>query len=138
MTDTLVDTNVLLDIAKEDAVWAAWSDRQIVAAGDHGSLVVNQVIYAELAAGFASFEALDGTLTPDRYRREDVPWDAAFMAGVAYLDYRRRGGRRTSPLPDFFIGAHAAVRGYRLLTRDRGYYSTYFPTLDVVSPDTAP
>lgn len=138
MTDTLVDTNVLLDIAKEDPVWAGWSDRQIAVAGDHGSLVVNQVIYAELAAGFTSVERLDGTLTPDRYRREDVPWDAAFMAGVAFLDYRRRGGRRTSPPPDFFIGAHAAVRGYRLLTRDRGYYSTCFPTLDVVSPDTAP
>ena len=82
-------------------------------------------------------EALDGAFTAERFRRENVPWDAAYLAGVAFLEYRRRGGRRSSPLPDFFIGAHAAVRGYRLLTRDRGYYAGYFPTLDIISPDTA-
>jgi predicted nucleic acid-binding protein len=75
---------------------------------------------------------------PARYHREHVPFDAAFAAGLAFLDYRRRGGMRTSPLPDFFIGAHAAVRGYRLLTRDRGYYASYFPTLHLISPETHP
>ncbi|WP_421726392.1 type II toxin-antitoxin system VapC family toxin [Bauldia sp.] len=138
MTDVLVDTNVLLDIANNDPVWFAWSDRMITAAGDEGSLVINQVIYAELAAGFETLESLDMAMVPDRYRRESVPWDAAFMAGVAFLEYRRRGGKRSSPLPDFFIGAHAAVRGYRLLSRDRGYYRTYFPSLDIISPDARP
>ncbi len=138
MTDTLVDTNVLLDVAEEDTRWSAWSGRQIADAAVEGALVINQVVYAEMAAGFDSVEALDATLTPERYRREHVPFDAAFLAGVAFLSYRRRGGARSSPLPDFFIGAHAAVRGYRLLTRDRGYYAAYFPTLEIVSPETRP
>lgn len=137
MTDTLVDTNVLLDIAEEDPDWLAWSQYRMTAAADQGSLVVNQVIYSELAAAYATAEALDATLD-QRFRRENIPWDAAFMAGLAFLSYRSRGGTRTSPLPDFFIGAHAAVRGYRLLTRDRGYYHAYFPTLAIISPDTDP
>jgi predicted nucleic acid-binding protein len=138
MTDTLVDTNVLLDIGKQDPRWVEWSARNMADAGDNGSLVVNQVVYAELAAGYGTIEALDAALQPERFRRESVPWDAAYAAGLAFLAYRRRGGGRSSPLPDFFIGAHAAVRGYNLLTRDRGYYRAYFPTLNVVSPETAP
>lgn len=136
MTDTLVDTNVLLDVAKPDPRWSDWSDHYMVDAADQGALVMNQVIYAELAAGFDSMEALDDAFTAERFRRESVPWDAAYLAGIAFLEYRRRGGRRTAPLPDFFIGAHAAVRRYRLLTRDRGHYARYFPTLDIISPDT--
>ncbi len=138
MTDTLVDTNVLLDVAEDDPRWAAWSSFHIAEASNEGALVINQVIYAELAAGFTSIEDLDATLTPDRYRRENVPWDAAFAAGHAFIVYRERGGTRTSPLPDFYIGAHAAVRGYRLLTRDRGFYRNYFPTIAIVSPETHP
>jgi hypothetical protein len=138
MTDTLIDTNVFLDIAKEDARWRAWSGRQLSEAADEGSLVVNQVVYAELAVGYPNIEALDAALKPERFRRESIPWDAAFVAGLAFLDYRRRGGTRSSPLPDFFIGAHAAVRGYHLLTRDRGHYATYFPTLSVITPETHP
>jgi hypothetical protein len=99
---------------------------------------VNQVVYAELAVGYPNIEALDAALKPERFRRESIPWDAAFVAGLAFLDYRRRGGTRSSPLPDFFIGAHAAVRGYHLLTRDRGHYATYFPTLSVITPETHP
>jgi predicted nucleic acid-binding protein len=137
MTDTLVDTNVLLDVAEEDPDWYEWSQHRIAVAADQGSLVVNQVIYSELAAGYTTAEALDATLD-HRFRRENIPWDAAFMAGLAFLSYRGRGGSRASPLPDFFIGAHAAVRGYRLLTRDRGYYHSYFPTLAIISPDTHP
>lgn len=137
MIDTLIDTNVLLDIGKEDAHWLEWSRRNLAEAASSGALVVNQVVYAELAAGYPTIEALDMALRVDRFRRENVPWDAAYAAGLAFLAYRRRGGTRTSPLPDFFIGAHAAVRGYSLLTRDRGYYRTYFPTLRVISPDTA-
>jgi predicted nucleic acid-binding protein len=138
MTDTLVDTNVLLDVTEKDTSWFAWSSRHIADSADDGSIVVNQIIYSELAAGYASLEALDAMLRQEGFRREHVPWDAAYMAGLAFLTYRQRGGTRTSPFPDFFIGAHAAVRGYRLLTRDRGYYAKYFPTLDVISPDTHP
>jgi predicted nucleic acid-binding protein len=138
MTDTLVDTNVLLDIGKPDPLWLDWSARKMADAADNGSLVVNQVVYAELAAGYRAIEALDAALQPERFRREGLPWDAAYTAGLAFLAYRRRGGVRSSPLPDFFIGAHAAVRGYDLLTRDRGYYRAYFPTLRVISPESDP
>jgi predicted nucleic acid-binding protein len=138
MTDTIVDTNVLLDINGPDSIWKAWSTLRMTEAVDGGELVINQVIYAEVSSGYARREDLDAVLAPSSYRRENVPWDAAYLAGIAFLEYRRRGGRRSSPLADFFIGAHAAVRGYRLLTRDRGYYAGYFPTLDVISPDAPP
>jgi predicted nucleic acid-binding protein len=138
MTDTLIDTNVILDIAEEDADWRAWSEKQLEDAANDGELLINPVIYAELAAGFATREALDAALDATRLKRENLPWSAAYAAGRAFLLYRRRGGARSSPLPDFFIGAHAAVRGYTLLTRDRGYYATYFPTLKIVSPETHP
>lgn len=138
MTNTLVDTNVLLDVTEEDPDWFGWSRDRLAEAADQGAVVVNQVVYAELAAGFASTEALDAMLDREQFLRENLPWDAAFMAGLAFLAYKGRGGVRTSPLPDFFIGAHAAVRGYTLLTRDRGYYARYFPTLAIVSPETHP
>ena len=136
MTDTLVDTNVLLDVVEEDANWFDWSQRRLAAAAEEGDLLLNQVIYSELSAGYDTAEMLDAMLGQQPFVRENVPWDAAFMAGLAFEAYRRRGGRRSSPLPDFFIGAHAAVRGYTLLTRDRGYYATYFPTLKIISPET--
>jgi predicted nucleic acid-binding protein len=107
-------------------------------AADSGSIVINQVVYAELAAGFETTEALHAMLDREQFSREWLPWDAAFAAGLAFWNYRRRGGKRSSPLPDFFIGAHAAVRGYTLLTRDRGYYASYFPTLNIISPETHP
>ena len=135
MTDTLVDTNVLLDIADEGSAWWHWSSRRLAEAGNDGGLVINQVVYAELAAGYAAMEQLDAAFMAARFRREDIPWTAAFLAGTAFLRYRRAGGMRSSPLPDFFIGAHAAVRRYRLLTRDHGYYRRFFPTLVVISPD---
>jgi predicted nucleic acid-binding protein len=138
MTDTLADTNVLIDVVDEDSAWLDWSRRRLADAADEGSVVVNQVVYAELAASYVSAESLDAMLHRDQFHRENLPWDAAYMAGIAFLEYRRRGGKRSSPLPDFFIGAHAAVRGYTLLTRDRGYYATYFPTLKIISPETYP
>ena len=138
MTDTLLDTNVLIDLSDDNENWFAWSSRAVRDAADEGELIVNQVIYSELAGGYAIREDLELVLHRARIRKESVPWDAAFMAGLAFKTYRRLGGMRRSPLPDFFIGAHAAVRGYRLLTRDRGHYATYFPTLDIVSPETHP
>lgn len=138
MTDTLVDTNILLDIADINSSWSQWSGRMAAEAADSGALVINQVIYSELVAGYSTREQLDAAVDPDRFRRETLPWDAAYLAGLAFLKYRRRGGHRSSPLPDFYIGAHASVRGYRLLTRDRGYYVSYFPAIDIVSPETHP
>jgi predicted nucleic acid-binding protein len=99
-------------------------------------LLINALIYAEVSVGFGSTEAVEEALPPDLYRREALPYEAAFLAGKAFLAYRRRGGARTSPLPDFYIGAHAAVSGYRLLTRDATRYRTYFPTVELISPSS--
>lgn len=138
MTDTLVDTNVLLDVADEDPHWSDWSRRKLAEAADEGALVINPLIFAELAVAYDTIEALYAVFAPDRYRHEGLPWDAAFAAGHVFLRYRQEGGKRHMPLPDFFIGAHASVRGYRLLTRDRGYYRSHFPRLDIVTPETSP
>jgi predicted nucleic acid-binding protein len=138
MADTFVDTNVILDVAGPTSQWQRWSEEALGRAGDEGELVINQIVYSELVAGYASVEDLDGAVAAGRFRRESLPFDAAYLAGEAFLLYRRRGGARSAPLPDFFIGAHAAIRGYRLLTRDRGYYRSYFPSLAVISPETHP
>ena len=97
-------------------------------------LVINPIVYTELSIGFDTIEELDAALTPMAIEREPLPFPAGFVAGRAFLDYRRRGGTRTSPLPDFYIGAHAAVAGYRLLTRDDRRYRSYFPRLDLIAP----
>jgi hypothetical protein len=138
MADTLVDTNVLIDISGETEEWFDWSSRHLAEAADSGQLVVNQIIYSELAGAYATREDLDGVLAAAGIRKEGVPWDAAFMAGLIFRTHRTHGGRRRTPPPDFYVGAHAAVRDYNLLTRDRGFYRSYFPTLSVVSPDTHP
>jgi len=132
---TLVDSNVLLDIFTEDPQWSAWSQARLVEALDRGRVVVNQVVYGEVAHRFSTIEALDEVLTPDRFVRGNLPWAAAFLAATCYRDYRRRGGQRTSILPDFFIGAHAAVLRLRLLTRDATRYRTYFPTVTLITPN---
>jgi len=135
MTDTFVDTNVLLDVFGRDERWFAWSRSALAQAAEEGRIVFNQVVYAELAARYGREADLDEVLAKQPFAREDLPWDAAFRAGQAFVAYRRRGGVRTAPLPDFFIGAHAALRGYRLLTRDRGNYAVYFPELTIISPE---
>ncbi|MDW6021907.1 type II toxin-antitoxin system VapC family toxin [Mesorhizobium sp. BAC0120] len=135
---TIVDTNVLVDFFSAESPWRSWCDTQIEQSRRLGAIVINPIIFAELAAGFPTMELLDAALDPTKFQREDLPWEAAFMAGKAYLGYRRSGGDRRSPLPDFYIGAHAAVRAYRLLTRDLGRYRTYFPSLEIIAPDTHP
>jgi len=135
MTDTLVDTNVLLDVLAKDPQWFGWSSRMLAGALDQGTVVINQIVYAEVGARYRDQGLLDEILSEQPFAREDLPWDAAFLAGQAYVTYRRRGGTRSTPLPDFFIGAHAATRGYRLLTRDRGNYAAYFPDIRIVSPE---
>ena len=136
MTPVLVDANVLIDIATDDPRWSAWSARMLALLGQGARLVINPLIYAEVSVAHSRIEALDAALPEDVFHREPLPWPAAFLAGKAYLAYRRRGGERQAPLPDFYIGAHAAIRGYRLLTRDRGRYQTYFPTVPVTCPQT--
>lgn len=135
MGGTLVDSNVLLDILIPDPVWEAWSSEALVETAESSVLAINPVIYAEVSIGFDRIEDLEDAL-PDPLRREDLPWDAAFLAGKAFLQYRGSSGEKRSPPPDFFIGAHAAIRGYRLLTRDAKRYRTSFPTLQLITPDS--
>jgi predicted nucleic acid-binding protein len=132
---TLVDSSVILDIATEDPVWTEWSADALAQARDDGALVINPIVYAEVSTGFDRIEDLDDAVPVDDFEREALPYDAGFVAGKAFLAYRRRGGQKRSPLPDFYIGAHAAIRGYRLLTRDVARYRTYFPTVTLIAPE---
>ena len=130
----MVDSNVILDVATEDPSWFDWSATRLGELAEDHVLIVNSIVYAEVSVGFATIEALDAALPPDRFRREALPWEAAFLAGKCFERYRRAGGRKRSPLPDFYIGAHAALRNMTLLTRDPGRYRTYFPKLRVIAP----
>lgn len=134
-TGTLVDSNVLLDVLTEDETWLAWSVGALAKAAEAGPLWINPIIYAEVSVRFTQIEDLEDALPPADFRRVHLPWEAAFLAGKAFLDYRRRGGTRPSTLPDFFIGAHAAVDDLALVTRDGGRYRTYFPTVELIAPD---
>jgi predicted nucleic acid-binding protein len=130
----LVDSNVILDVVTEDSEWGEWSASALAECADSSVLVINPVIYAEVSIGFKTIEELEEILPPEYFRREPVPWEAAFLAGKCFVRYRRRKGARASTLPDFFIGAHAAIRDYRLLTRDASRYRTYFPLVSLVTP----
>lgn len=134
MTAVIVDSNVLIDVLGPPGPWQAWSSSMLAATADEAPLVINPVIYAELAIGYAAIEDLDAALPETWIRREEVPYPAAFLAARCFIDYRRRGGQRTGVLPDFLVGAHAAVTGYRLLTRDASRYRTYFRRLDLIAP----
>jgi predicted nucleic acid-binding protein len=131
---TLVDANVLLDVLTEGARWLPWSMSALEAAAEAGPLLINQVVYSEVSTRFSRIEDLDDALPADDYRRAMMPWEAAFLADKAYVRYRRSGGTRRSTLPDFFIGAHAAVDDLALLTRDAARYRTYFPTVTLIAP----
>lgn len=133
---TVVDSNVLLDIATDDEQWADWSDSQVAQARDSGRVVINPIIYAEVSVGYDSIETLDDALPEEDFEREPLPFPAGFLAGKAFVMYRRRGGTKTSPIADFYIGAHAAIQGYRLLTRDPSRYRAYFPTVQLITPDS--
>lgn len=131
---TLVDANVLLDILTEDPEWMAWSSAALARAADTAALVINPIVFGEVSVRFSRIEELESALAAEDFERHPLPWPAAFLAGKCFVEYRRRGGVRRSPLPDFYIGAHAAVAGFGLLTRDAARYRTYFPRLKVVSP----
>jgi predicted nucleic acid-binding protein len=131
---TLVDSCVLLDLALDDPTWGQWSADALAEAADEGRLVINPIIYAEVSVGSEAVEELDLLLPAAEYQREALPYSAGFLAGKAFLKYRRAGGAKTAPLPDFYIGAHAAVAGHRLLTRDKARYATYFPKVALITP----
>lgn len=135
MPATIVDSNVLIDVLSNDPDWGDWSTHTLGQAGAEGALLINEVIYAEVSARYSRIEVLDRDLPADLFQRANTPWQAAFLAGKAFVEYKRRGGTKRSPLPDFLIGAHAAVSGLRLLTRDPVRYRTYFPTVELISPE---
>ena len=135
MTAVLVDSNVLLDILEKDPLWYSWSAAVVENVADRSRLVINAVIYSEVSVHYSRIEDLEAALPKSLFEREPIPYEAAFLAGKSFLAYRRKGGARRSPLPDFFIGAHAAVAGYRLLTRDTVRYRTYFPELSLITPN---
>ncbi len=130
----LVDSNVIIDVLTEDPIWQGWSEAALADAADRDEIGINPIIYAEIASGFATLSELDHAIGPESYRRLALPYEAGFVANRAFVEYRRRGGARTSPLPDFYIGAHAAVAGLELLTRDARRYRGYFPRVSLISP----
>jgi predicted nucleic acid-binding protein len=135
MTAVMIDSNVLLDLMTEDTRWLSWSAEAVEKAADRFRLVINPIIYAEVSIRYSRIEDLEAALPKGMLDREAIPYEAAFLAGKCFLAYRQQGGTRRSPLPDFFIGAHAAVAGYRLLTRDAARYRSYFPRLPLIAPD---
>lgn len=134
MAAVLIDSLILLDLITDDPEWADWSETTLAALANEAVLVINPIIYAEVSVDFNRIEDVDEALPPDVFRREPLPYEAGFLAGKCHRDYRRRGGPRASVLPDFYIGAHAAIRGYRLLTRNAPRFRSYFPTIQLIAP----
>ena len=135
---TIVDTNVLVDLATVGSTFHAWSRGQVISAFRRGPVVINPVIYAEFSVRYRDMDEVERLLPQDEFRRENLPWAAAFAAAAAFRVYRASGGGRERILPDFLIGAHAAIRGYAVLTRDSKGYRSYFPSLDLICPETHP
>jgi predicted nucleic acid-binding protein len=130
---TLVDSSVLLDTLTGDPRWFDWSSKKLTELGNADELVINPIVFAEVSVHYSTIEDIDQALPPI-LRRDAIPYEASFLAGKAFRDYRGKGGTRRSPLPDFFIGAHALVAGFLLLTRDPTRFRTYFPALRIVAP----
>lgn len=131
---TLVDSNILFDILSDDQEWMDWSAAMLAEAGNRGPVVINPIIFAEVSVRYDRIEDVEAALPRDYFVRAALPWDAGFLAAKCFVKYRQRGGTRRSPLPDFYIGAHAAVSGLTLLTRDPRRYQRYFPTLTLIAP----
>lgn len=138
MTKTLCDTNILIDIYGIGQDWRGWSVARIAEARRRGPLAINPLIVAEFSVGFETPDEVFELLDPTHFDHEPLPYGAAFHAGRAFLSYRRAGGDKRSPMPDFYIGAHALVAGHRLLTRDASRYRAYFPDLNIICPETHP
>ncbi|MBI2193842.1 MAG: type II toxin-antitoxin system VapC family toxin [Planctomycetes bacterium] len=135
MAHILVDSNVLLDILTQDEQWSGWSAETLERYADSYTLAINPIIYSEVSIRFERIEELEAALPRELVDRLPIPWEAAFLAGKCFLRYRRAGGPRLNPLPDFFIGAHAAVAGLPLITRNAARYQAYFPTLQLIAPE---
>ncbi len=129
---TLVDTNVLLDVISQDITWQSWSESALRKAAEHSTLAINPIIFAEVSMKFDRIEDADAALVD--FMREPLPYEAGFLAGKAFLAYKRRGGAKRAPTPDFYVGAHAVVGRMQLLTRDATRYRSYFPGLELVAP----
>ena len=134
MSVVLVDSNVLLDVLTEDPTWWTWSASALARWAERTVLAINPIIYAEVSIRFERIEELEQALPPAAFQRLPLPWEAAFLAGKCFVRYRKRGGGKRTPLPDFYIGAHAAVAGMALLTREARRYRTYFPSLRLIAP----
>jgi len=132
--DILVDSNVILDVLSEDPDWAEWSSARLAEHGRGHALIINPIVYAEVSVRYATIQALDEALSSVFFRREPLPWEAAFIAGKAFVRYRQAGGPRLSLLPDFFIGAHEDLHDLAILTRDPQRYRTYFPSVALLTP----
>ncbi len=135
MRPFLVDSNVVLDIVAEESSWFEWSSQALMQAANETRVLINPIIYAEVSIRFQTIEALEAALPRNLLERESIPFEAAFLAGKCFLEYRKRGRQRNSTPPDFFIGAHAAVAGYGLITRDPRRYRTYFPAVVIRAPN---
>lgn len=133
MADVIVDTNILLDLFTQDTVWAQRSAQTLMDVANSSALVINPIIYAELSVGFSRIEDLNDFIG-SAFRRDPLPWNAAFLAGKVFLSYRKKGGLKTAPMPDFYIGAHAAVNGMHIITRDPRRYRSYFPGVVLIEP----
>jgi len=131
----LVDSNVILDLFLDDPNWAHWSESVLANYGDHATLYINAIIYTEVSIGFKKIEELESALHKGGFQMLEIPKEALFLAGKAYLQYRKGKGIKKSPLPDFYIGAQAAVLDLDLITRDEGRYRTYFPTVRIICPE---
>jgi predicted nucleic acid-binding protein len=129
---TLVDSNVILDVITRDSKWSAWAESALREAAEHSSLAINAIVFAEVSVKFDRIEKADAVLAD--FAREPLPYEAGFLAGKAFLAYKKRGGTKRSPMPDFYVGAHALIGGMVLLTRDVGRYRTYFPALTLLAP----
>lgn len=134
MSGVLVDTNVISDLITENAIWFEWSAAQIEKLAESNPLYINPIIYSEISIPFSSIEDLRAALPEKYFTNLPFTEEVSFLAGKAFLEYRKNGGTKSLPLPDFFIGAHAAILKLKLITRDVSRYSTYFPTVELISP----
>jgi predicted nucleic acid-binding protein len=134
MSDVLVDSSVILDIFLDDPEWGDWSERMLTELSGAGSLLINPIIYTEISIGFERIEELERAVSESGFKMATIPKEALFLAGKVYLKYRKGKGKKVAPLPDFFIGAHAAVEGLELVTRDVRRIKTYFPSVKLISP----
>jgi predicted nucleic acid-binding protein len=135
MNGLLVDSNIILDVFLDDPLWAEWSEAALSEYSRHTPLFINPIIYSEISIGFKRIEELEAAISSGGFQMLEIPKEALFLAGKAFLNYRKNKGEKRSPLPDFYIGAHAAVSGLALITRDKKRYQTYFPTVKIISPE---